>query len=289
MSKDSSRDARFEALLRRAIAEEAALLDQQIAAAEAEPGPEAFSPEFEAKMRELFDEEAKGSGPGAPEDGQPAELNAPGESGGPKTADPKTLPRKKRLHPSRFIAAAAAIFLCFAGASYAMGASWPQALVERGLETMRVRPAPGGQMVLRERQVGEGEESFSSLSEALEAYGLDGLAPTWIPSRYHVDEVSARGLSSMISIFAAYLNQEDPDDALLIHITCYTDPESEITTVYETSAGLDETYLAGGVEHYLFSNLSRNGVCWVNLSRKCSITGRVSEKELKKMVDSIYR
>ena len=67
MSKDSSRDARFEALLRRAIAEEAALLDQQIAAAEAEPGPEAFSPEFEAKMRELFDEEAKGSGPGAPE------------------------------------------------------------------------------------------------------------------------------------------------------------------------------------------------------------------------------
>lgn len=59
-------------------------------------------------------------------------------------------------------------------------------------------------------------------------------------------------------------------------------------TVYEKDDGGVEIYEAGGIEHYIFSNLSFYTAAWCVDDLECSISTNLPKEDLKRVIDSIY-
>lgn len=137
---------------------------------------------------------------------------------------------------------------------------------------------------IRTNPLDEGEEAYyDTLEEAVEAFGItEPIAPKWIPERFGLIRVTAINKASGVFICADY---ESNDGNLQIRYR----EKSEFNFSSLEQEGSDvEAYSSGELKHYLLSDMDRQKVFWQNGELECRVSGNVSRKEMKDIVDSIY-
>ena len=128
------------------------------------------------------------------------------------------------------------------------------------------------------------EATYQSLEEAMEAFGIRApLAPKEIPERFELVEVTATCRKAGILIYADYQSE---DEEFQIR---YNEVEVQEFNTLEKEDSIIFSFLAGGIEHKLISDLGRHKAIWRNGDFECKITGDLSERELKTIIDSIYQ
>ena len=194
---------------------------------------------------------------------------------------PKTVPGKSRFsHLGYYVAAAAAISIFFLGSSYALGADWAKTLFQWGGDLLLLRPVESGQLTLPEAQT-----EYVSLEDALKQYGLGNLSPGWIPPEYALTSIEVFPMESFVEFAAVY--QKTSGDYLSVSILYFLqNAPPEIT--FEVTPDFREIYTVSDIEHFISSNTETYKACWINGACEGIISGKVSEKELKKIIDSLY-
>lgn len=124
---------------------------------------------------------------------------------------------------------------------------------------------------------------YTTLEQALSENGItDRLAPAWFPSGTKVDWIRVSEGTGEIAFLANYkLNGEK----FFISIQQINNtPLSEV----EINDPSVEIYAAGGIEHFIMTDVEQNKVTWYNGLWECYIAGNIERELLLKMVDSIY-
>jgi len=135
---------------------------------------------------------------------------------------------------------------------------------------------PSGNLEL---PAGSGGE-YRSLAEALDKNGYSAQGcPTWIPARFQL-----AGLYTTDAAFSAeYLDEEQNN--LLIFVDLSATPETVITV--EKDPDSEKEYVHHGVTYYLMTNMGRSKAVWLDGGAFYSVSGVISETELKQILDSI--
>lgn len=126
---------------------------------------------------------------------------------------------------------------------------------------------------------------FSSLQEVLDYYDIhEPIAPTWIPARFTFNRIYVNEAAGYIDFSAFYT---DEDNTLILSAFWHKGiPSNSIE--WQKDADAPKVYEAGGITHYLMTNLGKSSAVWLSGTCECSISGDVSETELTIMIDSIY-
>lgn len=195
---------------------------------------------------------------------------------------PETVHRARPKFRGRRAVMVAAVVCCLATllGVVAYGGKTLTGFQSLGGDRFQVRQAPSGQMELE----APGENGYHSLDEALEAYGISGVAPTWIPEGYSLEDVETIESDMFINVMAGYRNSEN---SLAIRITIYQDgkiPDSD----YERNEEYDEIYRVYGIDHFLMMNKERMQATWESGNCLCNIMTSISKEQVKQMIDSIY-
>ena len=193
------------------------------------------------------------------------------------------LPEKAPAGKSRFIrlkqtlVTFAALFCVVVFVADASGAGVLDRLIEWGSETFSLRPASG----VMELEVA-GENGFHSLQEALEFYEVTEPAiPTWIPGRYTIDKITILESNNILIISGKYVAGED--EILIRNAISY----DEDFRFEEDWGGEHTLHEANGLVFILSKNFDEERAVWAANDYTYSVSGTISEKELKRMLDSI--
>lgn len=127
---------------------------------------------------------------------------------------------------------------------------------------------------------------YTSLQDALDAYGISDvpLAPRGLPEGFELNYMEVYySKGSRLDFFAQYTNGEF---ALLLNVTLWDCPSDTYT--YFKDKEQVSVFEASGISHYLLTNNSSTVAAWNNGAFECSISGAVSQKEMRKMIISIY-
>lgn len=123
------------------------------------------------------------------------------------------------------------------------------------------------------------DPEYAELKKALVDAGItDSLVPNYLPDGYKQVEFYAENGS----FFAGYKNGEH---AIIIQIQEIADNNN---IQHEKDKNVSEVYVAGGINHYISTNLDEYIAVWTSNGYECFISGVPSKKELLKMIDSIY-
>lgn len=121
------------------------------------------------------------------------------------------------------------------------------------------------------------------LREVLAAYDMtEPVAPAYIPEGYSLDWVNISQDAVRVNFYAKYENRDA--EVLTVLVTCYF-PDADEGPAPVTEG---ESYTAGGIEHRIAERAGRRSAAWVNGRYECSISGSISEAEMRAMIDSIY-
>lgn len=219
--------------------------------------------------------EAMDKGPEPPESmdegSEPPEEKEKGGKKG-KTRDPWRIAQQA--------VAAVAVVAVILGGSYVLGLDWPRYFVEFGRDQMVIRPTESGRMELTDVAAGE----YRSLEEALAAYDLSGITPTWIPEDYALEDIIIKEETNHLDIVGVY-----NADRGTVLVRAIVSPISGIPTQgYENENGKSEKYTVGEVEFNITINYNQVRATWIAEDTNCSINGTLSEQELKAMIHSIF-
>ena len=130
----------------------------------------------------------------------------------------------------------------------------------------------------------DGEAVYSTLQEALDAYGVTEVAaPMWVPDEYTLLDVSVEydAEDGWSCFFADYVAGETH---LTIQILGYFDMPS---TQYEKIETPIEQFEISGTQFYIFQNTGTNVAAWFTEHFECSISGVIATEELKQMIESM--
>lgn len=131
------------------------------------------------------------------------------------------------------------------------------------------------------------QTGFSSLQEALDAYGIDFeiSEPKWLPEGYEFKEafVNYDPEASLIDIFADYINPQGT--MICISMNNYTGTP---IAVYEKTNAPVEQYTIGSITYYAFSNIYTENVAWTTEHFECCVYGYVTRDVVKAVAESIY-
>ncbi len=126
---------------------------------------------------------------------------------------------------------------------------------------------------------------FSSLQEALDSYDITAIiAPTWIPDRFSLDTAVAVHNTGLTTFNASYSCGED---ILVMSVFCHEKPQEKYAQ-WEKDDVEPTTYEAGGITHYIMTNMGRQTAVWFISNCECSVTGDISEEELITIINSMY-
>ena len=129
-------------------------------------------------------------------------------------------------------------------------------------------------------------ESYDSLEEALDAYGVGTeYVPKWYPEGFVCDLVNVRDTSDTINIRAEYCYGER---YIGLTIWKYKDHRALDRESIEKDMSDVTSYEYDGVTYYIMENNGRKKVTWIVGSEKYTISGDMPMRELEKMIDSIY-
>ena len=127
-------------------------------------------------------------------------------------------------------------------------------------------------------------DRYGKLQEALDEYEISAnVVPNWMPEGFILDDIIVNVLQEpeRIEIRAYYLNGERM-------ISLFYNQYRESLTSYEKNDSSVEIYTVGGVKHYLFENMESEVAVWSLAVLECAISGDISKKEMKKIIESIY-
>lgn len=125
-------------------------------------------------------------------------------------------------------------------------------------------------------------DRYGKLQEALDEYEISAnVVPNWMPEGFILDDIIVNVLQEpeRIEIRAYYLNGE--------RMISYNQYRESLTS-YEKNDSSVEIYTVGGVKHYLFENMESEVAVWSLADLECAISGDISKKEMKKIIESIY-
>lgn len=134
--------------------------------------------------------------------------------------------------------------------------------------------------------VPEGTE-FSSLQEALDAYGIDFevAEPTWLPDGFEFDEYLVRydATAPDALFYASYINEY----GARIGVTFQSYISTPTVTYEKTDAPVEE-YTIGDITYYVFSNERTEKVAWTTEHFECCVYGHVTREEVRAIAESVY-
>jgi hypothetical protein len=192
---------------------------------------------------------------------------------------PNVKRRKKAVRFLRITEVAVAAVLCLTISANAFDFNPIKMLINWMEDVLQVQSGPSGIMELPE---GSGNE-YKSLEDALASKGADsGECPTWIPADYSLLNVSVKS-SELVTDFVAYYLSNRGD--IIIEVTKFN---SNWNGTSEKNPG-GYIYEHSGYEYYIVSNLEDSKAGWTSGSSTYLINGKITENEIKKMIDSIQR
>ena len=126
-----------------------------------------------------------------------------------------------------------------------------------------------------------GDIEVQGIPTALAVLGIDEqLYPSWLPE--DMVRVSMEIQFDPILLHEAYQGE---DRFLLITIV----PSGiSDTAVYQRNESDSEEYIAGNTIHYIFYDLEQTSAVWYTKDYTVLIVGNISEREIKKIIDSVY-
>lgn len=125
-------------------------------------------------------------------------------------------------------------------------------------------------------------DRYGKLQEALDEYEISAnVVPNWMPEGFILDDIIVNVLQEpeRIEIRAYYLNGERM-------ISLFYNQYRESLTSYEKNDSSVEIYTVGGVKHYLFENMESEVAVWSLADLECAISGDISKKEMKKIIET---
>ena len=134
--------------------------------------------------------------------------------------------------------------------------------------------------------IAEGEhKSYDSLQAALDDFDITGeVAPTWIPERFELQDVTVSVSSNKVCLEAHYLEPCEPSFILIRFKSYVSSDQTEI----EKDAAHTSAYSIGNQKFFLVSDKSLEKATWINGQLECLIYGTISQQELKEIINSIY-
>lgn len=210
--------------------------------------------------------------------------NSPGENAG-SLQDEKEIgepiPFKKKQHSRnmkrialRFACAAAVIFaILFTNTitAYAFGYNLWGAVAEWTKDTFRFRNT-GTSIYLND----EVSTIFSENSID------EKLIPTWFPEGYQYEGIETYDIFHATIFRLQYIND---DSEIWVTIRKMKKPSP---SVFEKDNNEVTAYEAGGVNHYIMTNIDLRLIVWTIQEYECNISGYFSLDDATKMIDSIY-
>lgn len=193
---------------------------------------------------------------------------------------------KRHVHLKRFavtVAIVIAVFVCGTIAAGASGFDLWGAVVQWATETFGFDNDAEYADVINDRAV----LPCSDLKGLLTVNGVNAnLTPTWIPSGF-VPGSCSRSVTPQMAIYQA--TYENGDREIAIQIFAYFDGAGSVHT-YEKLPEGNSDYVAGGKSHSIAVNSDGSVVAlWCDGNFECSISGDVTETEMKQILDSIYK
>ncbi|RKJ73046.1 DUF4367 domain-containing protein [Butyricicoccus sp. 1XD8-22] len=131
-------------------------------------------------------------------------------------------------------------------------------------------------------------EGYTSFHDALQAHGMNVDLPTWLPERFHLEDISIN-LNPEIDYFTAeYISSAKDERPIFIHIL-YCKSDNDFPTIsYEKDVNGDyQKYFINGNEIYVFTNEGLVHINWIDYRCSVDISGPLSKKELKQILHSI--
>lgn len=182
--------------------------------------------------------------------------------------------RKRKLTPAII---ALALLALISVVAVATGPKYFQQFF--GSDTIMAQGPSGG------LEIDHASSVFSSLSEALEQYALEGLAPTWIPTRFSLQHVIAEEWGETVNIIAWYEDAEGEGFSVTIY-RMERDALLSIQVNYETNGDYEHREI-GKTTYYFAKNMDMQTVYWTDSNCLCSISGALSNNEIMQIIESI--
>lgn len=194
--------------------------------------------------------------------------------------------RRFRHFPRTLIAAAVVAVLFGLGSMAGSSRLW-ESVVHLTQGTLQIVPPGASQSGQTSAQPPLEELEFTSLQEALDAYGIaEPLVPKWLPEGFESLGVTTNVDPDFIRIAETYSYDEKK---IKIMIRRYNSEEAlDKVSVEKEDEQQDVKYIRGGVEHSVAQNRSIYTASWTNGLNVVSIIGDMTEEELEQMIDSIY-
>lgn len=133
---------------------------------------------------------------------------------------------------------------------------------------------------------GENAPEYSALREALASVGLnEKLAPTWCPEGFILGEpkIVASNISNTVSFSAS----SSDGTFFSMDVICYNSADYLSDTQFEKDAENVEQYSNNQQTFYILSNVDTITATWSDGLLVEQITGNISDKDIKKIIDSI--
>ena len=185
--------------------------------------------------------------------------------------------RRKPAHFARVAEIVVAAVLILTVSAKAFGHDPFEIVYRWSKDVIQIYRGPSGAIELPEPTDG----GYRSLKEALIQNGGDSsVCPTWVPEDYTLVKVLVTGSELFQSYSAVY---DSVRGELLVNIMRNNGDSVECV---EKDAG-GKTYSKNGVIYYLITNEGDGSAGWQTGKYSCAINGKLSEDELKQMIDSI--
>lgn len=194
--------------------------------------------------------------------------------------------RRFRHFPRTLIAAAVVAVLFGLGSMAGSSRLW-ESVVHLTQGTLQIVPPGASQSGQTSAQPPLEELEFTSLQEALDAYGItEPLVPKWLPEGFESRDVIISVDPDFIRIIAVYQYGEKE---IKVTVRRYNSEDALERFSLEKQEGQQDTkYTKDGVVHSIAQNNAACTASWTNGLNMASIMGDVTEEELEQMIDSIY-
>ncbi len=130
------------------------------------------------------------------------------------------------------------------------------------------------------------DREYANLQEALNSYDIPvPVVPNWYPPGFERTEIKVFPTSDSVKVQAVYENGEK---GFIITIRRFETSEDVQSGTFEKDNSSVAPYEIDGITHYILSNYDQRSAIWTNQNIMCSISGNLTEDELKQMINSIY-
>ena len=217
------------------------------------------------------------------------QLMEPEKIAAPAAAESKKpLAKSSRKPFKRIVALAATLVLMLTLFTVqASGSNLFRTLAEWTASVLRIGTDSSGQVSMGENDLTEGEvRIYATPEEMLSDLHIKGeLVPTWVPDRFSLERCEARKTEAGVSCCVFYAAS---DNYLVLKI--WQKPLEDIYLIEKNQQDVSR-FIAGAVEHYIFydGESKREKAVWTRDNLECRIMGDVSQEEMERIVESIYK